>query len=346
MPNNSLSYPKVCKRKDGKYYIDFKLNGKRFRLFNGKYIGSSNNPNSYPVRLRKIQAKDLAKEVYNYLLSNNYSFVKKPNNKLELYDYLINNKLSEKLSNRYIKDLTQISKYLRNELIHKGCVSVEFTETLYTKYTNNTSYNTVRRHVNVLVNYLHENGFDIQRSKLKSKRQTESLHKPIKDVKDLLASIKMFNENLYLCCVLTYCCLLRPHQEIRLLKWGDFNEDLSRISLSGHKVKSKRNRIVPVPNLGLVKSHNNINIFTGENEPYNRSYFNTLWKRFKRLNPGIDNDVTIYSFRHSGAIEIFKRSGSLAKLQRAMGHSSLQVSLTYLRGLEVAELKEEDMPMV
>jgi integrase len=33
-------------------------------------------------------------------------------------------------------------------------------------------------------------------------------------------------------------------------------------------------------------------------------------------------------------------------LQKAMGHSSLNVSLTYLRGLEVAELKEEDMPMV
>ena len=29
-----------------------------------------------------------------------------------------------------------------------------------------------------------------------------------------------------------------------------------------------------------------------------------------------------------------------------MGHSSLAVSLTYFRGLEVAELKEEDMPMV
>jgi len=29
-----------------------------------------------------------------------------------------------------------------------------------------------------------------------------------------------------------------------------------------------------------------------------------------------------------------------------MGHSSITVSLTYLRGLEVAELKEEDMPMV
>jgi len=29
-----------------------------------------------------------------------------------------------------------------------------------------------------------------------------------------------------------------------------------------------------------------------------------------------------------------------------MGHSSLNVSLTYLRGLEIAELKEEDMPIV
>ena len=29
-----------------------------------------------------------------------------------------------------------------------------------------------------------------------------------------------------------------------------------------------------------------------------------------------------------------------------MGHSILQVSLTYLRRLEVTELTEEDMPMV
>ena len=29
-----------------------------------------------------------------------------------------------------------------------------------------------------------------------------------------------------------------------------------------------------------------------------------------------------------------------------MGHSSINISLTYLRGLEIAELKEEDMPMV
>jgi integrase len=62
--------------------------------------------------------------------------------------------------------------------------------------------------------------------------------------------------------------------------------------------------------------------------------------------PIIQSCSTISSFRHSGAIEIFKRTGSLTKLQKAMGHSSLNVSLTYLRGLEVAKLKEEDIPMV
>jgi hypothetical protein len=32
--------------------------------------------------------------------------------------------------------------------------------------------------------------------------------------------------------------------------------------------------------------------------------------------------------------------------QKALGHSSLAISLTYLRGLEVSELEECDMPMV
>jgi len=59
-----------------------------------------------------------------------------------------------------------------------------------------------------------------------------------------------------------------------------------------------------------------------------------------------EQDQTIYSFRHSGAIETYKRTGSLSKLQKAMGHSSLTVSLTYLRGLEVSELEERDMPVM
>lgn len=34
------------------------------------------------------------------------------------------------------------------------------------------------------------------------------------------------------------------------------------------------------------------------------------------------------------------------KPKAAMGHSDIMVSLTYLRGLDIAVLKEEDMPMI
>jgi integrase len=165
----------------------------------------------------------------------------------------------------------------------------------------------------------------------------------------LLDEIRGYNSNLYLCCLLTYGCLLRPHQEIRELSWGDFTSDLRYIKLSGSRNKSGRNRIVPVPSYikeQLIKGDNNLNIFTGTTKAPNPDYFKTIWGRFKKVSKLLEQDQTLYSFRHTGAIEIYKRTGSLSKLQKAMGHSSLAVSLTYLRGLEVSELEEEDMPMV
>jgi len=348
VPKNSLSYPKVCKRKDGKYYIDFKLNNKRYRLFSGRSMGSSLNPNSYPAKLRKSKASILAKDVYQVIVSNKYSITKSIPS-LEQFDLLIKNKLSEPLSDNYRKTLIRLSNCLRNELSKKGVISTLFIDSIPLRYDNNTSYNTTRRHINVLVNYLHSKGFNIEPSKLKTRKQQEVLHSPIKNVKELLFKVKAFNENLYLCCLLTYGCLLRPHQEIRLLKWEDFSDDLSQISLTGSKVKSRRNRIVPVPSYireNLIKGESNHNIFSNHEKPYNNSYFSLIWRRFKRLNPDIQSSITIYSFRHSGAIEIFKRTGSITKLQKAMGHSSINVSLTYLRGLEIPDLKEEDMPVL
>ena len=348
MPKSSLSYPKVCKHKDGRYYLNFNLNSKRYRLFNGKRINSSIAPNSYPPKLRRNKAIILAKEVYEYLLSNDFSFTK-PLSSLELFDALVSSKLKEPLSKTYKKTLNKLVSCLRSELVNKGEISKQFLINIPSKHTNNTSYNTTRRHLNVLVNYLYENGFKIEKSSLKTRKQNEILHKPISDVKGLLDELYIYNKNLHLCCLLTYCCLLRPHQEIRQLKWSDFSEDLTTISLSGSKVKSKRNRVVPVPiyiRELLIKGQPHHNIFTDTIRPLNEDYFKTLWSRFKRVSKLLEQDQTLYSFRHSGAIEIFKRTGSITKLQKAMGHSSINVSLTYLRGLEIAELKEEDMPMV
>ena len=228
MPNNSLSYPKVCKRKDGKYYVDFKLSNKRYRLFSGRLIGSSLYPNSYPAKQRYSVTSTLAKQVYEFIVSNNYSFTK-PLSSVEHYDSLIQDKLAEPLSSNYRKTLLYLSGLLRDQLIKKGSITASFLDSIPLRYNNNTSYNTTRRHVNVLANYLHSKDFPIELSKLKTRKQDEVLHSPINDVKEMLFKIKNFNENLYLCCLLTYGCLLRPHQEIRLLKWEDFSDDLSQL---------------------------------------------------------------------------------------------------------------------
>lgn len=348
MPNSSLSYPKVCCRYDGLYYIDFNLNSLRHRMFSGNKIGSSLSPNTYPLRLRKSKTELLAKEVYNYLVRNDYSF-DKPMNSLERFDQLMSAKLSEPLSRTYRKALNDLASKLRQRLVKSGDINNEYIDSLILKYTNNTSYNTTRRHLNVLINYLYDNGFKIQKSSLRSRRQIETLHKPITDVVSLLELVKLFNYNLYVCCLLTYGCLLRPHKEIRMLKWSDFSEDLSFIRLSGYRVKSKRNRVVPVPlyvRKEIVKGQYDSNIFSHCKKAYNDSYFSGLWKRFKRHNKNIETGITLYSFRHTGAIEIYKRTGSLHKLQKAMGHSTINVSITYLRGLEIPELEDSDMPRI
>ena len=73
--------------------------------------------------------------------------------------------------------------------------------------------------------------------------------------------------------------------------------------------------------------------------------FETLWGKYRKRSKLLQPNQTLYSFRHTGAIEIYKRTGSLTILQQAMGHASLAVSLGYLRNLEVPMLKVEDMPM-
>ena len=49
-------------------------------------------------------------------------------------------------------------------------------------------------------------------------------------------------------------------------------------------------------------------------------------------------------FKNTLAIRVYEKTGSLVKLQQVLGHSSLQVSLTYLRGLEVQQMELEDLP--
>ena len=349
-----LNYPKICVQKDGTVYIHFSLNNKRYRLFNGNRVGVDINPNSYPAHLREQQAKLLCAEVYKHLcgggLFREYKQDEVVTGKLTDVEYLqlaLKRKLKGDFSESYKRGLSSNLGLLLKHCRGSKVTSKEVLCLLDT-YSSNTSKNTVLRHLKALVSEAISLGMPSNPlDGIKSSKSKAKLHKPIADVGALLEEIRSYNYDLFKCCLLTYGCLLRPHQEIRLLTWGDFSDDLSFIHLSGSRNKSGKNRSVPVSQqirCHFIKGESRHNIFSGGVKPFNESYFKGIWKRFKGTSKLLEQDQTLYSFRHSGAIDIFKRTGSLSMLQKALGHSSLAVSLTYLRGLEVSELMESDMP--
>ena len=121
---------------------------------------------------------------------------------------------------------------------------------------------------------------------------------------------------------MTYGWLLKPHRENKYLTWNDFSEDLHYIHLQGNRNKLSRNRIAPIPSYVsdiFVKG----NIFSGIRQPLNQYYFKTLWGRFKKQSNTLKQKQVFYSFRQTGAVKTFRRIGSLTKLQKAMGYSSL-----------------------
>ena len=306
---------------------------------------------SYPVNKRYEIAQLLCAEVFKYL-SSGLNIVESKVLCISDKQYLkvaLENKLKEDYSDNYKKTLKWVyNRFTLNLKDHN--LSSNSIQAFLNQYTKGSSYNTIRKHLGALINEAHNIGMQGSLMKgIKPRKSKYKLHKPYKKVSNILNEVKLYNRNLYVCCIMTYGCLLRPHREIGELSWGDFSDDLKYIHLSGNRNKSGRNRIVPVPSYVrdiLVKGEPHHNIFSSKPQPLNQDYFKTLWGRFKKQSNILEQGQTLYSFRHTGAIEIFKRTGTITKLQKAMGHSSINVSLTYLRGLEVTELKEENMPKI
>lgn len=352
----SIAYPEVYKDSKNRVFVSFYINNKRYRLYNGKRIGSAISPNTFPMNQRYSIGNLLAAEVYKYVSTGDeikHLYLSKKNttsfSDADITSQILEEKLNQDLSNSYKKTLKFVGRnfleVIGYQKIHQGHV-----KKILGNYQSNTSYNTVKKHLAVLLNEAEKLGLSSNPISLfKTKKSKAILNKPFENVEEILDDIFNFNRKLHLCCLLTYGCLLRPHIEIRELKWSDFSSDLSQISLSGWRNKSGRNRIVPVPKFvvkNLDKKEIHHNIFSNQTSPYNPCYFKTLWTKYKKQSKLLEDNQTLYSFRHTGAINVYEKTGSLTKLQQTLGHSYLNVSLTYSRGLEISELNEIDMPLI
>lgn len=341
-------------------YVTYYYDGKRQREYNGKKINLEINPNnckSYNDRLK--QFRKLAFEITKALDSGWSPLQSSPKtdqptlqNALELIHAT---KMNSDLSLTYKRDLAKVLQQFLSFLPAEqlsGSPSMlnprEVERFLNQFNTSATHYMNKRRTLSVFFSELLRTKLITENPVQLSlrRKQKASLHKIYskEQLQSILEFLKPNYPNLHLCCLLAYGCFLSPHQESRLLCIGHISDDCTKIKLSGSENKSKKNRIVNVPlyvqselrhllNIGLNK---NTNLMSRSVEPYNVSYLNTQWSRAKAkmFNIGlIQKDQTIYSFRHTAAVNVYKKTKDLHILQELLQHSNMVVTLNYLRGL-------------
>ena len=341
---------KVTTGRDGKRaFVNVYVNGKRFRFANGKSIN---------IELKASKNLDLLKSAFELKLLEGWrpETKKKPQRIIKTQSFIeeltesVNAVQSGHYSYHHKRDCRWILKEWTaystenglNTSLRSDFRRVDFISFIdQSKWSKRTQKNVLTT-LKCLIK-------DERLRTIKIKRSTATLHKPINDVPDLLMDIRQFNDSLYLCCLLTYGCLLRPHQEIRLLKWSDVDLERGLISLSGSRNKSGRNRIIPIPRyvkseLASRYTERDRYVLRDSLKPYSRDYLKVLWRRYRQQSSCLEEGVTLYSLRHTGALRVYEKTSSLQKLQQVMGHSDMKVSLTYLRGLELNLINVADLP--
>ena len=367
MKHKSELEPTITAKSNNQFLITIWYDSIRYRYSTGKAIGLDLRPNSFSINERLPKAKLLCTAFQIEITKGWRPTVKEskpvptPPTLLEVTKNVLDRKLRMEYSNSYKRDLKRVyrlwSKFIySNDLASQIIKDLEIElirSFIFSLNVSSKSMLNIKLNMSALLKEESENyGVHLNFSKIRLPRSTQQLHKPFKDVKAVLNEMRAFNENLYLCGLITYSLLLRPHREIRCLRFSDFNTDYTVLSLSGDRVKSKRNRILPVPQIVRDEIQRradkavglDVNLFSLENKEHQEDYFKGLWTKFKRQSATIKSEQTLYSFRHTGAIKVFEKTGSLLKLQQVMGHSDMKVSLTYLRGLEVKQLDVEDLP--
>ncbi|GAA4100415.1 site-specific integrase [Mucilaginibacter panaciglaebae] len=358
--------PKVCipKNTNDRVYIAYYFDGKRQREYNANRLNLNINPNQFNsiddrdrllIRLQFEFTKALNKGWNPFAKEN-----EKPSLKFAL-DTILEEKQNSNLCDGYKRNLKTIHRMFCDFLTVKELNSkadeleLQRVEVFLNRFqTSERNYINRRRQLGTLFNEMVRKDYADKNAVKHTKpaRAKATLHAPYSDaqLKNALDYLKEHNPKLHLCCILTYGCLLRPHQEIRLLKRKHIVKDFTEIHLSGSENKSKRIRTAYIP--GYIKellkerlqtvTDMDVNIFTLTNQPYNITYFNLMWlKASKKMRKAgiIEPKQTIYSFRHTAAINVYKKTKDLHVLQQLLQHSNMIVTLNYLRGL--GELNDE-----
>jgi integrase len=166
---------------------------------------------------------------------------------------------------------------------------------------------------------------------------------PPEQLKPLLEDIRKNDKQLFLACLIEYCCFIRPGTELRLIKGENFDMNAGTIKIEANIAKNGKQRIVTMPNhlieacseYGIGKTDPNLYVF-GKNKHFDTRpvSVNMLRYRFNQFRDEhhLSKGVKLYSLKHSG-ITSLHNSGlvSLSELMTQIGHHNLTATQYYIK---------------
>ncbi len=359
-------------------YVKVYIDGERHRFYNGKAIGINCNPNN----AKTLTEKKRALATLSYTLKKKLEAGWRPYDQREItsvpdkpkvcigdqFTLLLTELKEQDLSKLYKRDIALVGKSFEQYLRETGLYESEINkidnvqiDKFLKRYNHSATYYMNKRRTlggifsRLLAKKLISENPVHQTSQLKEKATLHQAYTK-QQLHAVLGYLKVHNPTIHLCSLLMYGCFLRPHQEIRQLYRRDINETCTIIALAGDSNKSGRIRTVHIPvyvQEALIQRNINVadpdmNLFTGTTSFFNDSYFNTMWSRAKEKmmqENMIGENHTLYSFRHTAAVNLYMKTKDLFKVQQALGHSSMTVTLTYMRSLGIMNaVTADDVP--
>lgn len=352
-------------------YVEFYHNGERLRIYSGRSMLLSIEPNRAKSPKKRLELlHKLREELHRHLLTGNYPVIKAvpapietPPAELTVIESLqlaLTMKQNMKLNAQYKKDLEQIyaafSSFLTPQEKQSSIrmITLARLEDFLSSYNSSGTYYMKKRNdLSILFSLAAKlSGTQSIARDTHTERSKSRLHMTYtkKELLSLLAYLKANSPQLHLCCLFTYGCWLRPHIEVLSLTKRQFKNKLTEIHLDGSENKGGKVRVVYVPAYVLKEFKKRVstldddmNIFSGRRQPLNKGYFTTMWKRLRITlleKALIKSGQTVYSFRHSAAVEVYRKTKDIYLLQKLLGHGSIGVTQKYLRGLGEVNIQE------
>lgn len=280
----------------------------------------------------------------------------------ELALKLKKNEISPNTVKAYNTTLERFREYLNAKRLHHQLiqsisprlVNGYFDWLKAEKNVSNATANNYRTYFRTLVNVLieREEIIKIDPSRNVPKLKTKSAYHEIyldDQIEDIKKHLTTENPHLWLLCQFVYYCFLRPRKEARLIQIKHIKqnnvlaitEDISKTDI--------RFPIIPtalqsaLSQWKLEQYPNDYYLFSqggrpGPVPPY-INYWGKQWLKVREA-LGLSENMTLYSWKHTGACKLYLATKDPNKVREQCGHTSLETTLVYLRQLGMFDNKE------